>query len=98
MTIRPYRAWCFYCDVQYDVIGRLEEYDEDMLYIAIKQNLTSIMQDLREVRNKTLKKKESSSLRILEYMSQISHEARKKLFELYKIDFEMFEYEYTQFL
>ena len=50
------------------------------------------------MKNKTQRKKESSSLRILDYMSQIPRDAKEKLFKLYKIDLEMFDYEYTQFL
>ena len=50
------------------------------------------------MKNQTKKRKESSSLRILDYMSQIPHEAKEKLFELYKIDFEMFDFKYMQFL
>ena len=98
MNFRPYLNHCFYCDVEYDVIGQLEEYGEDMLYIAMKQNLTSLMKDLTKVKNKTQRKMESSSLRILDYMSQIPRDAKEKLFKLYKIDLEMFDYEYTLFL
>ena len=98
VKFRPYLNHCFYCDAEYDVIGRLEEYGEDMLYIAMKQNLTSLMKDLTKVKNKTARKKGSDSMRILEYMSQIPSEAKEKLFELYKIDLEMFDYEYTQYL
>ena len=97
-TCRPYLHNCFYCDVEYDVIGKLDEYGEDMLYIAMKQNLTSLMKDLTKVKNKTARKKGSDSMRILEYMSQIPSEAKEKLFELYKIDLEMFDYEYTRYL
>ena len=32
--------------MEYDVISRLEEYDEDMLYIAMRQNMKTIMKDL----------------------------------------------------
>ena len=37
-------------------------------------------------------------MRIMDYMSQIPREAREKLFQLYKVDLKMFDYEYTQFL
>ena len=98
MTLRPYIYKCFYCEVEYDVIGHLEEYEEDMLYIAMQQNLTSSLKDLSKVKNKTKRKNESTSMRILDYVSQIPREAKEKLFQLYKVDFEMFDYEYTQFL
>ena len=74
--LRPYLHNCLYCDVEYDVIGQLEEYGEDMLYIAMRQNLTSQMKDLTKVKNKTARKKESSSLKILDYMSQIPQDNR----------------------
>ena len=99
MYFRPYLNRCFYCDVKYDVIGRLEEFEEDILYIAMRQNLTSQMKDLSKAMNKVASKEGSSlPMRILEYMSQIPQNHKDELFELYKIDFEMFDYEYRQFL
>ena len=85
--------------MEYDVIGRLEEYEEDILYIAMRQNLTSQMKDLTKAMNKIASREESSPhMRILEYMSQIPQNHKDELLELYKIDFEMFDYEYRQFL
>ena len=98
MYFRPYLNKCLYCDVEFDVIGRLEDYAEDLLYIAMKQNFSSQMKDLKKVKNKTAEKKGSLFMNILEYMSQIPPDAKEKLYELYQIDFEMFDYEYTQFL
>ena len=99
MNFRPYLNGCFYCDVEYDMIGRLEEYEEDILFIAMRQNMTSQMRDLTKAMNKIASGDESSMpLRILEYMSQIPQKHKDELFQLYKIDFEMFDYEYKQFL
>ena len=72
----------------------MEDYAEDMLYIAMKLNLTSLIQDITQVQNETPGKKESSAMRMKDYMSQLSPEARQKLYYFYKIDFEMFEYDY----
>ena len=72
----------------------MEDYAEDMLYIAMKLNLTSLIQDITQVQNETPGKKESSATRMKDYMSQLSPEARQKLYYFYKIDFEMFEYDY----
>ena len=79
--------------MEYDVIGRLEEYDEDTLYIAMKQNLTLQMKELTKAKNKTSRKKESSSLKIQDYMSRVPLDVKEKLCELYKIDFKMFYYD-----
>ena len=40
---RPYNARCAYCDIPYNVIGRLETFDDDIKYILLKQNLTSLL-------------------------------------------------------
>ena len=40
---RPYNARCSYCDIPYNVIGRLETFDEDLRYLLVKQNLTRLI-------------------------------------------------------
>ena len=95
---RPYFHNCRYCDLEYDVVGQLDEYEEDILYMAMRQNLTSKMKELTKATHATTKKNKITNMKILDYMSKVPHEVREKLFELYKIDFEMFGYEYTQFL
>ena len=39
---RPYNARCLYCDISYDVIGRMETFDEDFKYILARKNLTDL--------------------------------------------------------
>ena len=39
--------------MEYDIIGRLEDYHDDILYIAQLRNLTSKLGDLSEARNRT---------------------------------------------
>ena len=87
---------CLYCDVDYNVIGKLEDFDEDVAYIAEKQNITEHLGLLKYVQHKTWeKRKDAQSKREKrdKYMSQLSQEMVSDLFELYKIDFEMFGYE-----
>jgi hypothetical protein len=40
---RPFYARCSYCDITYNVIGRVETFEEDFRYILLKQNLTNIL-------------------------------------------------------
>ena len=40
---KPFNARCLYCEIPYDVIARLETFDEDIKYIILKRNLTSWM-------------------------------------------------------
>ena len=38
---RPYNARCSYCDIPYNVIGRVETFEDDIKYILLKQNLAN---------------------------------------------------------
>jgi hypothetical protein len=40
---RPLNSKCSYCDIPYDVIGRMETFEEDVRYILLKQSLTHII-------------------------------------------------------
>ena len=80
---------CFHCQLDYDVIGRLEELDEDLRYIAQKLNFTS---DLKEVN--APKVKSGRGRRVLKRMSELSHQTKRELYEVYyKTDAEMFGYD-----
>ena len=89
---RPYYSNCFYCHLKYDVIGRLEDFTEDVMYIALRQNLTSLLPDLIK-NNRKSKGKSSSDDKVKYYISQLSNHQRKKLLELYKLDFDLFGYD-----
>ena len=89
---RPYHSKCLYCEVDYDVIGKLEDYNEDVMYIAVKQNITEHLQRLNVIQNKSPRTHASQRDRIKKYMSQLSPKMIHQLKKLYKIDFEMFDY------
>ena len=90
---RPYLPKCNYCDVDFDVIGKLEDFEEDVAYIAEKRNLTEHRGLLNHVQNENPERgEESRRERRDKYMSQLSPEMVRDLYELYKIDFEMFGY------
>ena len=40
---RPFNNKCFYCDITYHVIGRIETFEEDVRYILLKKNLTNLI-------------------------------------------------------
>ena len=91
-SYRPYYDHCHYCRIKFDVIGHLEDFWDDTIYIAIKQNLTKILPELTKVNRKTWQKR-SSTDRIELHMSQLDIEQRRKLYELYELDFELFGYD-----
>ena len=89
---RPYYNQCHYCHLKFDVIGHLEDSLDDTMYIAIKQNLTTLLPELTKTIRKS--KEERSSLdRIEHHMTQLSTQQRRKLYNLYKLDFELFGYD-----
>ena len=96
LIFRPFFQQCFYCTMEYDIIGRLEDYHEDILYIAQLQNFTSRLGDLSEVKNRTPGKLkiEASSQRMKKYMAKLQRDVKRRLYELYKVDFKMFGYKY----
>lgn len=50
---RPMYAICFYCDFLYNVIGRIETFEEDVKYIALKNNLHCLMDKISLRKNKS---------------------------------------------
>ena len=62
------------------------------MYIAMKQNLTALLSELTRTNRKT-KGEKSSQDRIEHYMSQLSINLRRNLYELYQLDFELFGYD-----
>ena len=84
---------CLYCDVDYDVIGKLEYFDEDMDYIAEKLNITEKLRLLHHIQHKTPERGHSSRRQKRDkYMSQLSQGMVQALHQLYEIDFLMFDY------
>ena len=94
---------CSYCDLQYSVIGRAETYSEDTKYILLKANLTSNipleMAAFHKHADFANKDKELAhevngepEERTLEYFKKINQTVIQTLYEMYKIDFELFNY------
>ena len=87
--------------MQYSVIGRAETYSEDTKYILLKANLTSkIPLEMASFqKHYTNKDKELThepngepEARTLEYFKNINQTVIQTLYEMYKIDFELFNY------
>ena len=74
------------------MIGHLEDSYEDTMYIALKQNISSLMPELTKTNRKT-KGKKSLLDRIDHYMSQLNINQKQKLYKLYKLDFDLFGYD-----
>ena len=40
---RPFSHYCSFCEVSYDVIGTMEDFDEDVEFIATKMNISELL-------------------------------------------------------
>ena len=72
-----------YCEVEYDVYGLMEEFDQDFQYIALKQNLTILLERELEVINDTKDARfASQSDRIAAHFSKLKKDVRLRLYQL----------------
>ena len=91
LGFRPYYNNCYYCHIKYDVIGQLEDSADDIMFIAIKLNLTNLLPELTKANRKT--RGEERPYRVEHYMSQLEVDLKRKLYELYQPDFDLFGYD-----
>ena len=77
----------------------MEEFDQDFQYIALKQNLTILLERELEVINDTKDSRfASQSDRIAAHFSKLKKDVRLRLYQLYQLDFEMFGYDASEYL
>ena len=85
--------------MKFDAIGFLETFDEDFTYIAQKLNLTALLTRTEKRKNHTSGKEPySQSKRIKKYFSLLDKGVRRRLFQLYRMDFEMFGFDASTYL
>ena len=102
---KPFITRCAYCDVSYSIIARAETIREDQRYIGHMANVT--FYELGKIRIKfiiyvcqiflfpvEINKSHGGSTKenAMKYFSEIDFDSAKRLYELYKVDFEMFDY------
>ena len=88
---KSFASECSYCNIKYDVIGRMETFDEDVKYIMKKSNLESIfsMKSIKKLHSS----KHKSNKMTQKYFSQLTKGQVNELYNMYKMDFEMFGYD-----
>ena len=88
---------CAYCDVPYDIIGKMETFDDDVRYVL---SMAGLDQELnlapppptRDEERVRLNKASGDEDRARRYFAQLDKDRKEKIFQLYKYDFEMFGY------
>ena len=104
----PDRHWktfvsrCQHCYIPYTVIGRMETFQEDVQYIILKNKLEKLLPLDKALKFKSInssKKDANYTTQItLEKFSQLSNDQIKKLYKIYQLDFELFDYDIDIFL
>ena len=100
---RPYYVNCDYCDIKYDFVGRLENFESDLMFVSKVANfdLSSLPPNAlhnhpsgSDERYAVPKKRsiEEKDAKVKKYFSLLSKMQVKELYEMYKVDFEMFGY------
>ena len=91
-----YRYWerCDLCHWNYDIIGKMETFTSDADYVMSKIGMKE--NNLLYRANKSAGN--STADLALELFAKLPQDLKKQLYELYKIDFEMFEYDAKPFL
>ena len=87
----PISDACKYCDIEYDVIGRMETFSDDVRYIIRKNHLEKDLPSSMAAVSENAAKLKTSKV-TAEYFSQLSNDQIKDLHELYRMDFELFGY------
>ena len=96
---------CHHCAIPYNVIGRMETFDEDLNYIILQLGLENILpiKNINTLSNtnrdsKQHKANEDKKKECLEYFSKLTRSQIEQLYQIYKIDFEMFGYSAKDYL
>ena len=98
---RPFSHYCSFCEVSYDVIGTMEDFEVDVEFIARKMNISELLDHKAKRTNQTPDSQtfsDNQTERIAAHFSLLERDVRLKLFHLYKMDFEMFGYDAAQYL
>ena len=84
-------------NIRFNVIGKLETMKEDVDYIINASNLNISLSSFPRINSHSSHSNEHKLLS-LRYFREIDEESVKKLYDIYKIDFEMFGYSVDDYL
>ena len=89
---RPFSVECPYCNIKFDVIGRMSTFNEDFKYIIKKSHLESLI-PLSSITEALHSSKVDSKERTKVLFSQLARNKIEELHKMYETDFKMFGYD-----
>ena len=88
----PYASRCSFCDVDYDLIGHMETWSDDLNFIIRKQGLEKVI--ALENSSTTHHSTKGNTQRMTKsYFSKLTKKQGTDLYNMYHMDFEMFNYD-----
>ena len=95
---RPFTFKCNYCDINYDVIGRMETWNEDLNYIIQKAGLQKVFPINKANTSHINASKLNTKEKTREYFTKLSQIQKEDLYHMFQLDFEMFNYDPKMYL
>ena len=92
----PYWLHCHLCQLEYDVIGKMETLKEDIDFITERSGLKEVNVTLPWANRKSSSRDRDSVS--LEYFKQLSRSQVVQLYAIFRPDFEMFGYDVSTYL
>jgi len=88
-----------HCTIPYEVIGQVETFNEDFKYIILKLGLQNILkiEEIETWKNNKSDYKKDKKKEISKYFSQLTKAKFEELWKIYRLDFEMFGYNVTNY-
>lgn len=90
---RPYHQLCHPCHVDYDFIGKYETLDEEVDFVLHRLGISHIV----SFPTKTHSRSRTSKELVAEQFANISRSDIRRLWEIYSVDFNLFDYEYPEY-
>ena len=87
----PIHRICKHCHISYDVIGQMDTMNEDLRYIILKSNLQKVLK-LEDVLAIHVRSTSHTHNETLEYFAKLSTKDVKTLYDIYKDDFDLFNF------
>ena len=89
---RPFGFRCSYCDINYDVIGRMENWNDDFNYIIRKRKLEKYFPIQKADNFQYHASKQNTTQATMDHFSKLSKKQKDDLYKMFRTDFEMFNY------
>ena len=90
---RPFAFRCHYCDINYDVIGRMETWNDDLNYIIRKRGLEQVLPLQKANTSHLHASRHNTTEMTKEYSNTLSQKQKDDLYHMFRLDFEMFNYD-----